>query len=121
MLLIRDIADAHDSYIYTLAVCPLSGRLYSSSSDGTIRYFDQPIASRSSGSILMRTQYDEIIALFCTVDEADATKTVLWSGDDKGVIIKWIDGRISFKYNMVEEVSLLKARIIHLNQSTCCI
>lgn len=89
-----------------MTVCPRSGRLYSSSSDGTIRYFDRPITSGTAGRILMRTQHDEIIALFCIADEADETSSVLWSGDDKGVIIKWVDGKIAFKYNLIEEVSM---------------
>lgn len=48
--------------------------------------------------MLMRTEYDEIGALFCSKDG------VLWSGDDKGVVIKWVDHKIAFKYNIVEEV-----------------
>lgn len=45
----------------------------------------------------MRTQHDEIGALCCS-------NGVLWSGDDKGVVIKWVDRKIAFKYNIVEEV-----------------
>lgn len=54
----------------------------------------------------MRTPYDEITALFCCADDAqpEAPDSVLWSGDDKGSVIKWVGGRIAFKYNLVEEV-----------------
>lgn len=45
----------------------------------------------------MHTPYDEIGALCCS-------NGVLWSGDDKGVVIKWVDHKIAFKYNIVEEV-----------------
>lgn len=72
------------------------GVLYSSSCDGTIRYFQNPLLSNIS-TILMKTEYDEIGALVC-VDE------ILYSGDDKGVVIKWINNQITFKYNLVEEV-----------------
>lgn len=95
MQLVKEI-DAHESYIYALAVDEAADCLYSSSCDGTIRYFQSPLTSDESAE-LMRTQHDEIGALFCG-------NGVLWSGDDKGVVIKWVDRKIAFKYNIVEEV-----------------
>lgn len=92
--LVKDIP-AHDSYIY--AICTNSkGVIYSSSCDGTIKYFENPLTSNES-TVLMRTEHDEIISLICVDD-------VIYSGDDKGVVIKWIDNKIAFKYNIVEEV-----------------
>lgn len=97
--LVHELPEAHESYIYTLAISR-TGRLYSSSADGTIRYFDKPLTSAGPGTILMRTRYDEITALFCS----SADDAVVWSGDDHGAVIKWVNGRIAFKYNLVEEV-----------------
>lgn len=95
--LVKEI-DAHESYIYAMAVDETADRLYSSSADGTIRYFQSPITTVGNSQVLMRTQYDEIGALCCS------RGGVLWSGDDKGVVIKWVDHKIAFKYNIVEEV-----------------
>lgn len=93
-MLVKDI-EAHESYIYAMTVNS-KGRLYSSSCDGTIKYFENPLES-DQHTVLMRTEHDEIAALYC-VDE------VLYSGDDKGVVIRWVDNKITFKYNIVEEV-----------------
>lgn len=93
--LVKEI-DAHESYIYTMVVDRDADRLYSSSSDGTIRFVQSPLTSNQT-EVLMRTDHDEIGALFCC-------DGVLWSGDDKGVVIKWVDHKIVFKYNIVEEV-----------------
>ncbi|KAG4067784.1 hypothetical protein HA402_010470 [Bradysia odoriphaga] len=93
--LVKDI-NAHDSYIY--AICANSkGVIYSSSCDGTIKYFENPLANSCEPNILMKTDHDEIISLVCVDD-------VLYSGDDKGIVIKWVDKKITFKYNIVEEV-----------------
>lgn len=93
--LVKDI-NAHDSYIY--AICANSkGVIYSSSCDGTIKYFENPLTNSAEPNILMKTDYDEIISLICVDD-------VIYSGDDKGIVIKWIDNKITFKYNIVEEV-----------------
>lgn len=88
--------DAHESYIYAMAV-NTKGWLYSSSCDGTIKYFKRPLES-SDATVLMRTEHDEIAALVCVGDDT------MFSGDDKGVVIKWVDNKITFKYNIVEEV-----------------
>lgn len=96
--LIKEI-DAHESYISALSVDESSDCLYSSSFDGTIRYFQSPLNSDVS-AVLMHTKHDEICSLFCS-------NGVLWSGDDKGVVIKWVDRKIAFKYNIVEEVRSL--------------
>lgn len=80
-----------------MAITPLSGRLYSSSCDGTIRYFERPLED-SASTVLMRTEHDEIGALYCVDD------STMFSGDDKGVVIKWVNNKITFKYNIVEEV-----------------
>lgn len=133
MQLVHEFSNAHDSYIYALALCRHRDRLYSSSSDGTIRYIDRPLhaVNISTGTILLHTPHDEITALFCpgsnddddndadvvppttTNDDDDdpfssATALAdLWSGDDKGVIISWRNDRIAFKYNLIEEVRSL--------------
>ncbi len=96
--LVKDI-NAHDSYIY--AICANSkGVIYSSSCDGTIRYLENPLTNSDVPTVLMKTDHDEIISLICSDD-------VIYSGDDKGVVIKWVDNKITFKYNLVEEVRSL--------------
>lgn len=93
--LVKDI-NAHDSYIY--AICANSnGIIYSSSCDGTIKYLENPLTNSNEPTTLMKTTHDEIISLICVDD-------VIYSGDDKGVVIKWVDNKIAFKYNIVEEV-----------------
>lgn len=95
--LVKEI-NAHESYIY--AICANStGVIYTSSADGTIKYFENPLTD-SDGNVLMKTDHDEIISLICVDD-------VIYSGDDKGIVIKWIDNKIAFKYNLVEEVRSL--------------
>lgn len=93
--LVKDV-NAHDSYIY--AICANSkGVIYSSSCDGTIKYFENLLTNSNESNVLMKTENDEIISLICVDD-------VIYSGDDKGVVIKWVDNKITFKYNLVEEV-----------------
>lgn len=92
--LVKDI-NAHDSYVY--AICANSkGVIYSSSCDGTIKFIEDPL-NNSEPNVLMRTEHDEIISLICADD-------VIYSGDDKGIVIKWVNNKIAFKYNIVEEV-----------------
>lgn len=83
----HEFANAHDSYIYALALCRHRDRLYSSSSDGTIRYIDRPLHNANNddairtGTILMHTPHDEITALFCPDNDADGMMMATSSGD----------------------------------------
>lgn len=71
--------------------------LYSSSCDGKIKCFTNILQS-DDFDLILENNNDEIITL---VIDADDT---LYTGDDKGVVIKWINNKITFKYNLVEEV-----------------
>lgn len=72
------------------------GQLYTSSCDGTIKCLTSPLTSDDCKELLKCK--DEIECLF--VDPKDN----LYSGDDKGIITMWIDQRIKYKFNVVEQV-----------------
>uniref|UniRef100_A0AAG5CS56 WD repeat-containing protein 55 homolog n=1 Tax=Anopheles atroparvus TaxID=41427 RepID=A0AAG5CS56_ANOAO len=85
----------HEAYIYAMAI-DSTGRLYTSSCDGTIKCLTNPVSSDECKELLKCN--DEIECLF--VDRKDN----LYSGDDKGIITMWIDQRIKYKFNVVEQV-----------------
>lgn len=84
-----------DAWIYAMAA-DSQGRIYTSSSDGTIRCLPNPLQSDEVKELLKCG--DEIESLF--VDSKDN----LYSGDDKGIVTMWVDQKIKFKFNLVEEV-----------------
>ncbi|XP_055613432.1 uncharacterized protein LOC129759896 [Uranotaenia lowii] len=90
----KEIA-VHEAWIYAMVV-DSKGQIYTSSCDGTIRCLINPIQSDEVKELLKCS--DEIESLF--VDNKDN----LYSGDDKGIITMWVDQRIKFKFNLVEEV-----------------
>ncbi|EDV92682.1 uncharacterized protein LOC6563460 [Drosophila grimshawi] len=92
--LLRTI-DAHEAYIYCMAVNE-NGKLYSSSCDGQVKYMLPPYADASAMQELFRCE-DAIQAMY-------SNGGVLYTGDDKGVITTWSNDRMLFKYNLVEEV-----------------
>ncbi|XP_035779485.1 uncharacterized protein LOC118459829 [Anopheles albimanus] len=85
----------HEAYIYSM-VADSTGRIYTSSCDGTIKCLTNPLAGDECKELLKCN--DEIECLF--VDRKDN----LYSGDDKGIITQWIDQRIKYKFNVVEQV-----------------
>lgn len=89
---------AHEAYIYAMAINENSGKLYTSSCDGTIKYYLDPLGN-DMGTVLVRVE-DEIESLYCVGD-------LLYSGDDKGVAVAWENDKIKFKYNLIEEVRSL--------------
>ncbi|KAM8707159.1 hypothetical protein ACLKA7_011282 [Drosophila subpalustris] len=89
--------NAHDAYIYCMAVNE-HGKLYSSSCDGHVKYMLPPYEDASVQE-LFRCD-DAIQAMYCN-------GTVLYTGDDKGVVTTWSNDRMLFKYNLVEEVKSL--------------
>lgn len=89
--------NAHDAYIYCMAVNE-HGKLYTSSCDGQVKYMLPPYEDASVQE-LFRCD-DAIQAMYC--DGA-----VLYTGDDKGVVTTWTNDRMLFKYNLVEEVKSL--------------
>ncbi|XP_053680272.1 uncharacterized protein LOC128731192 [Anopheles nili] len=88
----------HEGYIYAMAI-DSKGRLYTSSSDGTIKCLMNPLVSDECKELLKCN--DDIECLF--VDGKDN----MYSGDDKGIITMWIDQRIKYKFNVVEQVRSL--------------
>lgn len=97
LTLTKEIA-VHEGWIYAMAV-DSRGRIYTSSSDGTIRYLPNPLQSDEVKELLKCG--DDIESLF--VDSKDN----LYSGDDKGIVTMWVDHRMKFKFNLVEEVRSL--------------
>lgn len=95
--LVKEIA-VHEAWIYAMAV-DSRGRIYTSSSDGTIRCLPNPLQSDEVKELIKCG--DEIESLF--VDSKDN----LYSGDDKGIVTMWVDHRMKFKFNLVEEVRSL--------------
>lgn len=93
----KEIA-VHEAWIYAMAA-DSQGRIYTSSSDGTIRCL--PNALQSDEVKEMLKCGDDIESLF--VDSKDN----LYSGDDKGIVTMWVDQKIKFKFNLVEEVRSL--------------
>uniref|UniRef100_A0A182JQ69 Zinc finger ZPR1-type domain-containing protein n=1 Tax=Anopheles christyi TaxID=43041 RepID=A0A182JQ69_9DIPT len=85
----------HEAYIYAMAI-DSKGQLYTSSCDGTIKCLTNPFTSDECKELLKCK--DEIECLF--VDPKDN----LYSGDDKGIITQWINHRIKYKFNVVEQV-----------------
>ncbi|EDW83641.1 uncharacterized protein Dwil_GK13571 [Drosophila willistoni] len=90
--------DAHNrSYIYCMAVND-QGKLYSSSCDGQVKFMTAPY---DDGSVQDLFRCDDAIqAMYCD-------GSVLYTGDDKGVVTTWTNDRMLFKYNLVEEVKSL--------------
>jgi len=74
---LRRTSDAHDAHIYAM-VMNSKGRLYTSSCDGTIKYWDNPSRCINGKEILSCT--DEIESMYICSDD------FLYTGDDKGVV-----------------------------------
>lgn len=84
---------------YVFFVVAASGnKVYASSSDGSVKYCEDAIKS-SAVEVLLRC--DDIILAMVFVDDH------LYTGDEKGVVTKWKNDKIVFKYNLVEEVKTL--------------
>lgn len=94
LVLKKEVA-VHEAWIYAMAV-DSQGRIYSSSADGTIRSLANPMQSDKVEELLKCS--DDIESLF--VDSKDN----LYSGDDKGIITMWVDRKIKFKFNLVEQM-----------------
>lgn len=94
-LTLKKEVSVHEAWIYAMAV-DSTGRLYSSSADGTIRSLADPLQSDKVEELLKCS--DDIESLF--VDSKDN----FYSGDDKGIITMWVDRKIKFKFNLVEQM-----------------
>lgn len=95
--LVKEI-NIHEAYIYSIAV-DKNGRLYSSSCDGFIKFIDNPLQSDDAKVLLHHDT--EIEAIF--VDD-DAK---FYSGDSKGGVTCFEDGKLKFQMNIVECVKSL--------------
>ncbi|XP_016985164.1 uncharacterized protein LOC108048787 [Drosophila rhopaloa] len=89
--------NAHEAYIYCMAINQ-HGKVYSSSCDGQVHYMLPPYGEEAVKE-LFRCD-NAIQAMYCD-------GSVLYTGDDKGVVTTWSNDRMLFKYNLVEEVKSL--------------
>ncbi|XP_036672788.3 F-box and WD repeat domain-containing 11-A [Drosophila suzukii] len=89
--------NAHEAYIYCMAINQ-HGKVYSSSCDGQVHFMLPPYGDEAVQE-LFRCD-NAIQAMYCD-------GTVLYTGDDKGVVTTWTNDRMLFKYNLVEEVKSL--------------
>ncbi|XP_055848824.1 uncharacterized protein LOC129913884 isoform X2 [Episyrphus balteatus] len=96
---LKKTLDMHESYIYSIAF-DKKGKLYSSSCDGCVKFINDPVNTEQIEE-LVRCD-DSINSMYCDGD-------ILYTGDDKGVVTKWQDNKMLFKYNIVEEVKSLAA------------
>lgn len=94
MKFLREIT-VHKDYILALAATS-KDQLYTSSRDGTTRFFRAPLKNDHNETIL-QTVTDDITALI-------VVKDVLFSGDDKGIVTKWYHNKVGCQYNIIEEV-----------------
>lgn len=79
-------------------VATSKSKIYASSSDGSVKYCVDPIKSNTVEDLL---RCDDVILAMVFVDDH------LYTGDEKGVVTKWKNDKIVFKYNLVEEVKTL--------------
>lgn len=84
-------------YVLFVVTTP-TNKLYASSSDGSVKFCADPIKSDTVEDLLRCD--DAILAM--VFDDGH-----LYTGDEKGVVTKWKNDKIVFKYNLVEEVKTL--------------
>lgn len=89
---------AHEAFVYALAM-DKSGRLYSSSCDGSIKVFENILDSDDSKELLRCNDFE--------IESLATYGDILYSGDDKGIVTMWIGHKIKFMFNLVEEIRSL--------------
>lgn len=94
---VRDI-EGHSECILSLAQNK-KGVLYSTSRDGSLRYWPRPLKTNNHER-LQQVVVDDLTAVYCDED-------VLFSGDDKGTVTKWYNHKPGCQYNIIEEVKSL--------------
>lgn len=96
---LKKTLDMHESYIYSIAFNK-NGQLFTSSCDGYVKYINDPVNNDHIEELVCCD--DPIISMYCDGD-------FLYTGDEKGVVTKWQNNKMLFKYNIVEEVKSLAA------------
>ncbi|XP_070497009.1 uncharacterized protein [Chironomus tepperi] len=94
-LTFKDEINIHEAHIYCIIV-DKTGRLYTSSCDGTIKSIEKPLESSEFTVVLQHE--NEIEALFSDDD------LTFYCGDDKGGISIFKEGKFQFMMNIVEHV-----------------
>lgn len=94
--LVRDIV-IHKDYVLDLAFNS-KGELYSSSRDGTLKFLHLPLRNDQT-EVLHETALDDLNALQCIQGE-----DIMFSGDDKGIVVKWYHRQVVGQYNVLKEV-----------------
>lgn len=91
----REIAIHKDFAVLSLAVNSQK-QIYSCGRDGSLRYFRRPW-SHDTNDILLQTVADDVTCLH-------VHDNILYSGDDKGIVIKWYHNQVGCQYNIHEEI-----------------
>ncbi|GAB0096532.1 uncharacterized protein DMENIID0001_120560 [Sergentomyia squamirostris] len=96
LVLKREIT-AHEALIYAMTL-DSRGRLFTSSTDGLVKYFENPRSVEFSLELLK--SFDELLCVIAVGED-------IYTGDDQGVVTWFKDRKIKFMYNLVEEVKSL--------------
>lgn len=91
----RDIP-IHKDFAVLAFDANLQNHLYTSGRDGSLRYFRVPWRSNNN-DVLVQAVAADVTALFCVGN-------LLYSGDDKGIINRWYNNRVSCQLNVMREV-----------------
>ncbi|KAJ6637963.1 hypothetical protein Bhyg_10694 [Pseudolycoriella hygida] len=86
----------HKNFAVLAIVANLQNHIYTCGRDGSLRYFRVPWRN-SNNDILLQAVATDVTALFCVGN-------LLYSGDDKGIIKRWYNNRISCQLNVKKEV-----------------
>lgn len=91
----REIAIHKDYPVLSLVVNDQK-QLYSSGSDGTLRFFKNPL-SDNDNDILSQSASENITALVIC-------DNILYAGDERGNVTKWQNNQKTGHYEIMEEV-----------------
>lgn len=86
----------HKDYAVLGLVVNNEKHMWSCGRDGTLRCFKRPW-SHDKNDIMIQSVEDDVTCL-------GIGDNILFSGDDKGIVIKWYNNKIVSKYNVREEV-----------------
>ncbi|XP_055676522.1 uncharacterized protein LOC129785882 [Lutzomyia longipalpis] len=104
---------AHEALIYAMTL-DSRGRLYTSSTDGLVKIFENPRSVEFSQELMK--SFDELLCVIAVGDD-------IYTGDDQGVVTWFVDRKIKFMYNLVEEVKSLavEGNLIYTIRDTDCV
>uniref|UniRef100_A0A1L8E506 Putative myosin heavy chain kinase b n=1 Tax=Nyssomyia neivai TaxID=330878 RepID=A0A1L8E506_9DIPT len=104
---------AHEALIYAMTL-DSRGRLFTSSTDGLVKIFENPRSVEFSQELMK--SFDELLCVVAVGDD-------IYTGDDQGVVTWFVDRKIKFMYNLVEEVKSLavEGNLIYTIRDNDCV